>query len=158
MTTFAECLPVILRFEGGATITEDPRDPGGLTKYGISQRAFPTLDIRNLTEAGAADIYRREYWDRLKADTLPPKLRLVMFDAAVNMGVGKAVLLLQKAVGVAQDGILGANTIRAAERLPDALARFCAERALAYSGMRGFDVFGRGWLRRSFIAALESNK
>lgn len=154
--TFDEALPIILRFEGGATITDDPRDPGGLTKYGISQRAFPTLDIRNLTEAGAAAIYRREYWDRAKCDSLPSHLRLVVFDMAVNMGVGKAVLTLQKAVGVAQDGILGANTVRAAERLPDALARVCAERVLAYSGMRGFDVFGRGWLRRSFTAALES--
>lgn len=154
--TFDEALPIILRFEGGATVTEDPRDPGGLTKYGISQRAFPTLDIRNLTEAGAAAIYRQEYWDRAKCDSLPSHLRLVVFDMAVNMGVGKAVLTLQKAVGVAQDGILGANTVRAAERLPDALARVCAERVLAYSGMRGFDVFGRGWLRRSFTAALES--
>lgn len=158
VTTFAEALPVILRFEGGATITEDPRDPGGLTKYGISQRAFPTLDIRNLTEADAAAIYRREYWDRAKCDSLPAGLRLVMFDMAVNMGVGKAVLLLQKAVGVAQDGVLGVNTVRAAERLPDALARVCAERAMAYSGMRGFDVYGRGWLRRSFTAALEASK
>jgi lysozyme family protein len=154
--TFDEALPIILKHEGGATVTDDPRDPGGLTKYGISQRAFPTLDIRDLTEADAAAIYRRDYWDRAKCDSLPSHLRLVMFDMAVNMGVGKAVLLLQKACGVAQDGVIGPNTIRAAERLPDALARVSAERVLAYSGMRGFDVFGRGWLRRSFITALES--
>jgi len=154
--TFEEALPIILRFEGGSLIIEDPRDPGGLTKFGISQKAFPDLNIRDLEEKDAAEIYRREYWDRAKVELLPPVLRLVVFDMAVNMGVGKAILVLQKAVGVAQDGILGPNTLQASRRLPDALARVCAERALAYSGMRGFDHFGRGWLRRSFIAALES--
>lgn len=156
--TFDEALPIILRHEGGATITDDPRDPGGLTKYGISQRAFPSLDIRNLTEADAAAIYRREYWDKAKCDSLPAHLRLTVFDMAVNMGVGKAITLLQKACGVVQDGLLGPNTIRAAERLPDGLARLCAERALAYTGMRGFDVYGRGWLRRTFATALEGRK
>ena len=155
---FETALPIILAHEGGATITDDPRDPGGLTKYGICQRSYPDLDIRNLTEADAAAIYRKDYWDRAKCDSLPPHLRLVVFDMAVNMGVGKAILLLQKACGVAQDAVVGPNTIRAAERHPDALARVCAERVLAYSGMRGFDVFGRGWLRRSFTTALESVK
>ena len=156
--TFDDALRVVLLHEGGATVTDDPRDPGGLTKYGISQRAFPDLDIRALTEADAGAIYRARYWDAVKCDSLPASLRLVMFDMAVNMGVGKAATLLQKAVGVAQDGVIGPNTIRAAERLPDAVARLSAERALAYSGMRGFDVYGRGWLRRCFITALEAVK
>ena len=156
--TFDDALPIILRHEGGATVTDDPRDPGGLTKYGISQRAFPGLDIRSLTEADAAAIYRREYWDRVKCDSLPAHLRLPVFDMAVNMGVVRAITLLQRACGVVQDGLLGPNTIRAAERLPEALARLCAERALAYTGMRGFDTYGRGWLRRTFSVALEAQK
>ena len=155
---FEDALPIILRHEGGATITDDPRDPGGLTKFGISQRAFPDLDIRSLTEADAAAIYRREYWDRVKCDSLPAHLRLPVFDMAVNMGVSRAITLLQRACGVVQDGLLGPNTIRAAERLPEALARLCAERALAYTGMRGFDTYGRGWLRRTFSVALEAQK
>lgn len=94
----------------------------------------------------------------MKCDSLPAHLRLPVFDMAVNMGVVRAITLLQRACGVVQDGLLGPNTIRAAERLPEALPRLCAERALAYTGMRGFDTYGRGWLRRTFSVALEAQK
>lgn len=156
MSTFDRALALVLRHEGG--LVNDSRDPGGLTNWGISQRAYPDLDIANLTPGAAGEIYRRDYWDAIKADQLPAPLAICVFDTAVNMGVGKAIRLLQKACGVAVDGVLGVNTLRAAERLPEAVVRFSAERALAYTGTRGFDIYGKGWLRRTFLTALEASK
>lgn len=154
MSAFDRALALVLRHEGG--LVDDPRDPGGLTNLGISQRAYPNVDIRSLDQAGAGAIYRRDYWDAIKADQLPEGLAICVFDAAVNMGVDRAIRLLQKACSVQVDGILGPNTLRAASRLPDAVARFSAERALAYTGIRNFDIYGRGWLRRTISTAMEA--
>jgi lysozyme family protein len=156
MTAFDRALALVLRHEGG--LVNDPRDPGGLTNWGISQRAYPNVDIANLTPGGAGEIYRRDYWDQIKGDQLPDALAICVFDAAVNMGTDKAIRLLQKACSVQADGILGPNTLRAASRLPDAVARFSADRAMSYTGIRGFDIYGKGWLRRTISTALEASK
>ena len=133
MSAFDRALALVLRHEGG--LVDDPNDPGGLTNFGISQRAYPDLDIRNLKVADAANIYRTGYWDAIKGDQLPDGLAICVFDAAVNMGTDKAIRLLQKACSVQVDGILGPNTLRTAGRLPDAVARFSADRAIAYTGI-----------------------
>ncbi|MCH9838000.1 hypothetical protein K0U83_20225, partial [bacterium] len=75
----------VLGREGG--FVDDPVDRGGKTKFGISQRAYPKLDIANLTEQQAAAIYKRDYWDAINADSLPEGIRELAFDAAVNQGV-----------------------------------------------------------------------
>ena len=75
----------VLGREGG--FVDDPVDRGGKTKFGISQRAYPKLDIANLTEQQAAAIYKRDYWDAINADSLPEGVREMAFDAAVNQGV-----------------------------------------------------------------------
>ena len=154
MSAFDRALALVLRHEGG--LVSDERDPGGLTNFGISQRAYPDLDIRNLKVADAANIYRTDYWDAIKGDQLPEGLSICVFDAAVNMGTDKAIRLLQKACSVQVDGILGPNTLRAASRLPDSVARFSADRAIAYTGIRNFDLYGRGWLRRTIATAMEA--
>ena len=154
--SFEQAVAMVLRHEGGYSL--DPRDPGGETRFGISKRAYPDVDILRLTEDDAKAIYRRDYWDKLRTDEIPEPLAICLFDAAVNMGRDKAVRLLQRACGVAQDGVMGGNTIAAANRLPDAVVRFSTERAIAYTGIRGFDTFGKGWLRRTFSVALEASK
>lgn len=68
----------------------DPEDPGGETKYGISKRAYPRLDIKNLTLEDASAIYKRDYWNAAGCDDLDDSLALVVFDTAVNCGVGRA--------------------------------------------------------------------
>lgn len=78
----------VLRWEGG--LTNNAADPGGVTHWGISHRAYPDLDIVNLTKEQAIEIYERDYWDKVGADTLPGPLALVAFNAAVNCGVGRA--------------------------------------------------------------------
>lgn len=151
---FDKALAIVLRHEGG--YVNDPRDPGGETKYGISKRAYPNVDIANLTVEDAAAIYRRDYWDKLRPDELPADLAVVLFDTAVNQGVSRAIRLLQKACGVAQDGVMGPNTIAAANRMKDIVVRLSAERAIAYANTANFDTFARGWLRRAIATALEA--
>jgi len=154
--SFDRAVEMVLKHEGG--YVNDSRDPGGETRYGISKRAYPDVDILRLTEDEAKAIYRRDYWDKLRTDEIPEELAICLFDAAVNMGRDKAVRLLQRACGVAQDGVMGGNTIAAANRLPEAVVRFSAERVIAYTGIRGFDTFGKGWLRRTIAVALEAGK
>lgn len=102
--------------EGG--YVNDPRDSGGQTKYGISKKAYPDLDIPNLTIAQAMEIYRKDYWDRCKCDYIPDALSVAVFDFAVNSGVKTAVKKLQIALGVKADGIIGNQTLGACNRLP----------------------------------------
>jgi lysozyme family protein len=154
--SFEQAVALVLKHEGG--YSNDPKDPGGETRYGISKRAYPDVDILRLTEDEAKAIYRRDYWDTLRPDELPQELAICVFDCAVNMGRDKAIRLLQRACGVAQDGVMGGNTIAAANRLSEAVVRFSAERVIAYTGTRGFDTFGKGWLRRTITTALEASK
>jgi len=98
----------------GKVVSEhDPRDLGGLTKYGIDARSHPGVDIENLTEEKATAIYWQE-WLECKADKLPWPLSFAYFDACVNSGVRQGVLLLQRTVGAKDDGIIGPATIGAA--------------------------------------------
>lgn len=87
---------VIDKYEGGSRLVTDS---GGLTKYGISQNAYPNLDIRNLTREQAVEIYKRDYWNRIGGDRLAPEMRLMAFDTAVNQGVGRANEFLNRSGG-----------------------------------------------------------
>lgn len=149
MSTFERAVAEILRQEGG--LADNPHDPGGLTNYGISQRAYPSLDIRALTEADARAIYRRDYWLAPRLDRLPPGLALAAFDCAVNQGTGTAVRLLQAALGVTVDGVIGPKTEAAARTAgPGALTHFMASRIVRYAALPTFPRFGLGWARRCF--------
>lgn len=103
----------VIKAEGGSKITNDPNDPGGLTKFGISKKAYPLVDIANLTEAEAIAIYKRDYWDKVQGDLLPYKIAYALFNYAVNRGVSVAIKYAQKAAGVIQDGKMGQGTIAA---------------------------------------------
>ena len=150
--TFDEAVAIIIAHEGGATITDDPDDPGGLTKYGISQRAHPGVDIRGLTYERAAAIYRRDYWDRLRCGELPAGLDLAVFDGGVNQGVGFAAKALQRDAGARPDGVIGPLTLAAVRRRspPDLLTDFMARRMKRYAGLPHAWKFMRGWSRRTF--------
>lgn len=102
--------------EGGETAELDPNDPGGLTKFGISQKAYPSLDIAHLTRDQAKEIYRRDYWLACKCDDLPRALAISVFDTAVNQGTTKAKRLLQMALATTIDGVIGPKTIEAAAK------------------------------------------
>jgi lysozyme family protein len=86
---FALAVEFVLSREGG--YVNDPQDPGGETKCGISKRSYPTLDIANMTKQQAIAIYKRDFWDRCHCDAYDYPLALAVFDTAVNCGVGKAI-------------------------------------------------------------------
>lgn len=145
---FNDAMPLIIEFEGG--YGNDPRDPGGETNFGISKRAYPNEDVKNLTLERAYEIYRRDYWDAVKADALPAPVRFSVFDMAINSGVRQAIRTLQKSVGVAQDGILGPNTMQAVWGAdPQKLVlRFAGNRLHFLTSLNTFATFGRGWTKR----------
>lgn len=149
MDKLERCLEAVLADEGG--LSNNRQDPGGLTKYGISQRAYPTLNIAALTVEQAKAIYQRDYWNPINGDNLPTGLDLTLFDCAVNQGVSTAIQLLQQVLGLKVDGHLGPITLAAsAKAMPGLLDTFAAERALRYEFNRNEEVFGRGWYRRLF--------
>ena len=82
MGDFPRCIELILAEEGGQV--NHPRDPGGLTKYGISQRSYPDLNIAALTKETVVALYRRDYWNPVHGDELPDGLDLLLLDCAVN--------------------------------------------------------------------------
>ena len=147
---FLKCVQLVLKEEGG--LSNNKYDPGGMTKYGISKRAYPKLDIENLSKEDAIKIYHDDYWILAHCDELNPSLALIVFDGAVNQGVNAAIQMLQKAVGVNADGIMGSITKSAIIAYGTELTinNICAERALKYEMNRNEIVFGRGWYRRLF--------
>jgi len=155
MSDFDRAFEIIVGAEGG--YVNDPKDPGGETKYGVCKRSYPDLDIKNLTLGQAKAIYKRDFWDAVKGDQLPSKLNILVFDSAVNQGVGAAAKMLQAALGVAQDGILGRDTMTAIAKrdLTETCAMFMAGRALRYTGTRNFDLYGKGWFKRLFAVTME---
>lgn len=148
MNTFDKAFEWVLYVEGPES--NDPRDPGRLTRFGIAQRYHPDIDVSRLTKEQARAIYKQEYWDRARCGEFPTPIGVALFDAAVNQGVTKAVRQLQLALRVHPDGIVGDETLAAAHRaIPlDLLDDFQSYRALAYS--EGNQVFRRGWFRRQF--------
>ena len=142
----------LLGHEGG--YVDHPDDPAGKTRYGITEAVAREVgyrgDMRELPLDLAKRIYRAKYWDEVQADFLPAGIRYPMFDAAVNSGPGQAVRWLQRAVGVADDGILGPRTMAAAGALSaDAVRmKMLAQRLRFMSGLPTWPSFGRGWARR----------
>lgn len=161
MPTFDDAFAIIIGEEGG--YSADPRDPGNWTggspdkgelrgtKYGIAAHVYPDLDIANLTLEQAKAVYRRDYWDHVRGDELPWPLALYVFDAAVNQGPAVAIFLLQDALGVQSDGLLGPITLAAAKTATARrMDKFMALRARRYVATRNFNVFGTGWFTRLF--------
>lgn len=102
----------LINIEGGDKYTNDPLDFGGETKYGISKRAHPDLDIKNLTYEKAKHVYEVEYWRPAHCSSLPKYMQLMQFNAAVNCGVDTASRLLQRTIGAKVDGKVGPKTLR----------------------------------------------
>jgi lysozyme family protein len=145
---FDLAVDAVLAHEGG--YVEDPHDPGGATKWGISNRSYPDIDIAKLTKADARDIYHNDYWQAMRCDELPSGLDLLVFDAAVNQGQGAATIMLQQAVGAQVDGIIGPRTMDKAQvgNIENAIRELVALRAVKYGNIATFPRYGLGWMRR----------
>lgn len=136
--------------EGG--LTNNKKDNGGLTKFGISQRSYPDLDIKNLTWEEAKQIYWNDFWRVITGDRLEPHLADFMFDFAVNSGAKAAAKALQRAVGALPDGILGVKTLAAIGSIPprQIVRLVFVERALVFANHEDLQEFGHGWYARLF--------
>ena len=153
---FDQAVEIVLDHEGGEV--NDPNDPGGHTKYGISKRAYPDLDIGELTKDDAKRIYKSDYWDRIRGDEMPSAVDIGVFDMAVNAGNRTAVQLLQRIVGVTDDGVIGPITLEAV-RKHDAnwlAVRYAAERISYYAALSQWQRYGRGWTSRVVKTAIEA--
>jgi lysozyme family protein len=151
---FDQIVENIIRREGG--YTHHKSDPGGRTKYGISQRSYPHLDIRSLTKEDAKRIYFEDYWNPSKVERIKSELRDTFFDMVVNMGQRRAVRILQKAINskhktLKEDGLIGKKTIAASKRISN--SRLKVFRILYYADLvdrrPSLEVFIVGWIRRA---------
>ena len=145
---FNRAVNIVLEMEGG--YVNDPRDPGGETRYGISKRSYPHINIKELTKGHAKDIYHRDYWNACMCEGLPEQLRLMVFDCAVNQGVRFASTTLQQLVRARQDGKVGPKTLGLVSEfnLAKLLENYAVKRLQRYSINPNFDRYGKGWLDR----------
>lgn len=153
MGNFERAFSIVVGIEAG--YVNDPNDPGGETKYGISKRAYPQADIAALTLDDAKAIYERDYWQAVSGDALPWPLACFVFDCAVNQGQETARVLLQSSLGVATDGVIGKKTLAAVALMkPWDNAHFLTVRAKRYMQSSSFNRYGDGWFNRLFVVAL----
>lgn len=164
MTPFLRSLRFVRRWEGGWS--DHAQDPGGKTNHGITLATYTNWrrsqglpdpsadDLRAISEEEVEAIYQQNYWDGCRCDELPPPIALLVFDMAVNAGPSRSIRLLQEALGVSVDGIIGPETLGAARAAdPQAVAaEFTARRSVYYASLSTFRTFGLGWMRRTAAA------
>jgi len=136
----------LIGHEGG--YVNDPQDPGGETNWGISKRSYPSVDIKSLTRDGAKAIYLADFWNPL-ADA-DPAIKFQVFDFAVNGGLPVAIRKLQAAIGVADDGHWGPQSMAALAKMDvnDVLLKFNAHRLRYYTSLKNWPRYGGGWANR----------
>lgn len=148
---FDQAFDLLIGHEGG--YANHPSDPGGETMWGVTRRVATQEgyagEMRSLPRDTAKAIYRKRYWDAVRADELPVDLRYAVFDAAVNSGVTQAVKWLQRAVDVQDDGVIGPMTLSAANKRNFlALPVMLGLRLDFMTSLPTWGAFGRGWARR----------
>jgi len=149
---FLTAFDKLLGHEGG--YIDHWLDPGGKTRYGITEAVAREVgyrgDMRELPLDLAQRIYKERYWDAVQAESLPADVRYIVFDGAVNSGVVQSAKWLQRACGVKDDGVVGPQTIRAANALsPDGLKRkILAQRLRFLATLSNWPAFSRGWANR----------
>jgi lysozyme family protein len=163
MVVYDAAIKHIFEFEGG--YVNDPDDPGGETNFGISKKSYPDINMKELTELRAGEIYYNDYWIKYKADRLEPHLQIMFFDMCVNMGGSGATKILQKSANqklkkkLKADGRIGLKTIAGSKAL--GLDRFTTSRIKYYSELVAkkpkLDKYYYGWIRRT-LSAWEKTK
>lgn len=153
---FSKTLEHLLRSEGG--YSDHPQDPGGRTNLGVTQdvwedwidRAVSEAEMKALTPAKVAPLYREMYWDRIKGDKLPSGVDYCVFDAAVNSGASRAAKWLQTTVAAVADGAIGEQTLKLVLLTnPQMLIDKYSDNRLAFlQRLATWSTFGKGWERR----------
>lgn len=153
---FDTALKALLKHEGG--YVNHPSDPGGMTNLGVTKRVWEEWvghdvdekQMRALTPELVASLYKKKYWDKVCGDELPTGVDLSVFDLAVNSGPGRAAKMLQKVLGVTQDGAIGPQTIAKALNVDSSklIEDYNAERLAFLQALPTWSTFGKGWGRR----------
>jgi lysozyme family protein len=154
--SFEKALAHVLKSEGG--FVNNLNDPGGMTNLGCTKAVWeewcghPVTEkaMRSLTPDDVAPLYKRKYWDKVKADSLPEGVDYCVFDTAINSGPGRAIKLLQGVVGVDQDGDIGPKTLGAVKAFdPKELIQDYSKRRLSFMmDLPAWQHFGKGWTNR----------
>lgn len=153
---FAKALALVLKSEGGWS--DNPADPGGATMKGVTLANFRRYvkadatkdDLRHITDAQIATVYRRFYWDAVAGAELPDGVDYAVFDFAVNSGPSRAAKYLQDVVSVNQDGRIGPATVKAAGAKPAGVVidALCDARLAFLKRLPIWPQFGKGWNSR----------
>jgi len=151
---FKACLELVLKSEGGWV--NNPNDPGGETNLGVTKRVWeeyvghPVESLKKLTEADVAPLYELKYWRPCYGEVLPRGLDFVVFSMGVNAGPGRSVKLLQSAIGLVPDGVIGPRTrgLISDSNCATLIAKFSESRREYYRALKTFPIFGKGWLAR----------
>jgi lysozyme family protein len=143
----------LMKHEGG--FVNHPKDPGGMTNLGVTQRVWeewvghPVDEkaMRALTPAVVAPMYKQKYWDKIRGDDLPSGVDLAVFDCCVNSGPGRAAKMLQRVLGVAEDGAIGPQTIAKALSIDSSklIADYNDARLAFLQALPTWATFGKGW-------------
>ena len=154
----------LMKHEGG--FVNHPRDPGGMTNLGVTQRVWEEWvghpvsekEMRALTPAIVAPMYKKKYWDKVSGDLLPSGVDLAVFDFAVNSGPGRAAKMLQRILGVKQDGDIGRNTLEKALTIDSSqlIADYNDARLEFLKSLPTWDDFGNGWGTRVAKVTVEA--
>lgn len=143
--------------EGG--YVNHPRDPGGATDRGITQRTYDAYcdrhglkrqPVRGIGKATAEEILASQYFAPVRFDDLPSGLDYAVADYAVNSGVSRAAKALQRIVGVTPDGVIGEITLAAVagRDTADLIVALCEERMRFLRRLPTWGTFGKGWTAR----------
>ena len=129
--------------------TQAGKPIGGSLNVLLRQTVIKAV-MRAMTREQAYKIYYSAFWLRYQCDKMPEAVAYQFFDAAVNHGLGNASRMLQRAVGVVDDGVIGNMTIAAIKKMAisDVIMRLNAERLEFYCKLSTFTTFGKGWVRR----------
>jgi len=151
---FKKCLEFVLKSEGGWV--NNPKDPGGETNLGVTKKVWEewvgheVKTMKDLTPEDVAPMYQAKYFMACYANQLPVGIDYMAFDAAVNMGPGRAVKLLQECLGCVPDGTIGPRTMQLIDqKKPEDIVDLYSKRKTSfYEGLATFATFGKGWLKR----------
>jgi lysozyme family protein len=153
---FDHAFALVIAHEGG--YVDDPRDPGQATNLGVTigtlsawlGRQASKAEVRALTPDAVRPIYKKNYWDKIRGDELPAGVDFAVYDFAVNSGPSRGAMALQRAIGVADDGVVGSITLAniASRPVDQIIERITADRMTFLRRLSTWPRFGKGWTTR----------
>jgi lysozyme family protein len=157
-------MTALLKHEGG--FSNHPADPGGMTNLGVTQRVWEEWvghpvdekEMRSLTPEKVAPMYKQKYWDKIRGDDLPSGVDMAVFDCCVNSGPGRAAKMLQRVLGLTEDGAIGPNTLSKALSIDSSklIADYNAARLAFLQALPTWATFGKGWSNRVAAVTTEA--